>query len=121
VLLLTGSKEPPREETWHGRTAQGRSVTVYVVDGRPGRIRTSAIVTCPSNRYVQWINGPLPVRESWTRDYGNGWVGQGTSTLRLRSEDDAVSGTLGSIQRIAGPGRPYRCDSGSVSFSARVG
>jgi hypothetical protein len=129
VLLLSGSKEPPRAETWHGRTAQGRSVTVYVVDGRPRGFRTSAIVTCPANRYVQWLpdtasraqDGTLTVSDTWTKDYGDGRIGHGTSTLRARAGDEVADGTIRMVQRIAGDGQRYVCDSGTVTFSARAG
>jgi hypothetical protein len=94
-------------------------VTVYVIEGRPNGIRTSAVVTCPTKTYVQWMPGPLTVRKTSTRDYGGGWIGHGTTTVSSRVEDDSVTGTLQSIQNISGPGPPVLCDSGSVTFTAQ--
>jgi hypothetical protein len=102
-------------------------VTVYVVDGRVEGVRTSAIVTCPSNTYVDWIYRPaarsgddaVSVTDTWDKDYGDGRLGHGTGTVRARVDDDALNGTIRMIQRIASADRTYTCDSGAVAFSAQ--
>jgi hypothetical protein len=60
----------------------------------------------------------LTAGETWTNDYGNGWVGHGETTLRARVDDDRATGTVTMVQRISGPGAPYACESGRVAFSA---
>ena len=39
-----GADEP---EAWHGRTSQGRPVTLSFLGGRPDVLTTSVLVTCP--------------------------------------------------------------------------
>jgi hypothetical protein len=112
-------------KTLHGRTAQGRSVTVYV-DGGVKAVRTSTIVTCPTNTYVDWVyrhasqsGDAMSVTDTWEKHYDDGRRGHGTSTIRARVDGDTVNGTVRMIQRIASADGVYTCDSGPVAFSAQ--
>jgi hypothetical protein len=130
ALLFGRSEADTSAQTLRGRTQAGRAVTLYLVDGRPASFYASAIVTCPKDRYVQrfiarepaitlvFHDRTLTASEAWTYDYRNGWIGHGETRLRAQVEDDRATGTVTMVQRISGPGAPYTCESGPVTFSA---
>jgi hypothetical protein len=94
-------------------------VTVYVVDDRVEAVRTSAVVTCPANTYVDWINRPtnddLSSVDTCDKHYDDGRGGHGTSTIRAHVDGHALNGTVRMVQRIGAD----TCDSGVVRFAAQ--
>jgi hypothetical protein len=123
-LSFDGPDEP---EAWHGRTAQGRPVTLSLLDGRPDVLTTSVLVTCPDgDSYVDNItvyprpsDGAFELNDSWTQPYDHGYEGQGNTVLHARVRDDSLKGRAWGAQRVAGPGGAYRCDSSTVKFDAQ--
>ena len=69
--------------------------------------------------YARSSDGAFESSQWRTHPYDHGWEGRGNSVLHARVRDGSMKGRAWGDRRLAGPGRPYRCASDTVTFTAQ--
>jgi hypothetical protein len=123
--------EPTRPVT--GVTGQRQAIELEVdEDGRPRAFHTMLYLNCSDGDEwdITWSRGdagPVPferrgdrlhVRETSSRDYGEGVAGRGSATMHAHATGRGMEGWMRAVWRFTRRGREYLvCDSGSLPFA----